>query len=317
MLTKNDEIVLKNRGISAQQIDDQLKAFENGFPYLDIKSAAEVGKGIAKLDENEIQLVLKEWENYLLTDAAIIKFVPASGAASRMFKDLFEFLDGESVEPDNAFIKKFFSEIDNFAFYNDLDNECLKNENQSISALINNKNYKAVVANLLLEKGLNYGSLPKGLLKFHKYAEGNRTPMQEHLVEGALYASNKSKNVNIHFTVSKEHRSLFEKHLSDSVSAFENKFEVKYKVGFSEQKPSTDTIAADENNQPFRDKDQLVFRPGGHGALIENLNDLDGDIIFVKNIDNVVPDSLKGETVTYKKVIAGLLVSIQKQCFSY
>ncbi|MDD3320731.1 MAG: DUF4301 family protein [Paludibacter sp.] len=317
MLTKKDEIVLEKRGISAQQIDDQLKSFENEFPYLKIKSAAEVGRGIVKLDENEVQSVLRDWESYLQTDASILKFVPASGAASRMFKDLFEFLDGESEEPENAFMMRFFSEIQNFAFYSDLNEVCLKNDHLYIPELIKNKRNKAIVANLLLDKGLNYGSLPKGLLKFHKYADGNRTPMQEHLVEGALYAANKSKKVNIHFTVSKEHRLLFEKHLSESLSDFEKKFSVKYQVGFSEQKPSTDTIAADENNQPFRDKDQLVFRPGGHGALIENLNDLDGDIIFVKNIDNVVPDSLKSETVNYKKIIAGLLVGIQQQCFAY
>jgi len=141
--------------------------------------------------------------------------------------------------------------------------------------------------------------------------------MQEHLVEGALYASNKSNLVNIHFTVSNEHRALFEKHLNQSLTDFEVKFGVKYNVSFSEQKPSTDTVAADENNEPFRDKGELVFRPGGHGALIENLNDLNGDIIFIKNIDNVVPDSLKEITVTYKKVIAGILVQLQKQCFVY
>jgi glycerol-3-phosphate responsive antiterminator len=136
-------------------------------------------------------------------------------------------------------------------------------------------------------------------------------------VEGALYASNKSNLVNIHFTVSKEHRTMFEKHLNESLSSFESKFGIKYNVSFSEQKPSTDTIAADENNQPFRDKGELVFRPGGHGALIANLNDLNGDIIFIKNIDNVVPDSLKEATVTYKKVIAGILVQLQKQAFAY
>ncbi len=317
MLTKNDELVLKSRGITPDQIEGQLKSFEQGFPYLEIKSAAGVGNGIVRMDDSEVSTVLSEWEDYLQTNAEIIKFVPASGAASRMFKDLFEFVDGESDEPQNAFMKKFFEEIEKFAFYDDLNNVCKANENKSISELIETKNYKAVVKNLLLASGLNYGSLPKGLLKFHKYADGSRTPMQEHLVEGALYASNKSGNVNIHFTVSKEHRFLFEKHLQESVDYFEKKFSVKYKVGFSEQKPSTDTIAADENNQPFRDKDQLVFRPGGHGALIENLNDLNGDVIFVKNIDNVVPDSLKAETVKYKKIIAGLLVGVQKQCFAF
>jgi len=261
--------------------------------------------------------ILKIWDEYLTTDASILKFVPASGAASRMFKDLFEFLESDKNEPGNKFEEKFFGEIRKFAFYEELNAVCIKNEGKSIDELIAAKQNKSIVANLLSDKGLNYGALPKGLLRFHSYSTEKRTPTQEHLVEGALYASNKSNVVNIHFTVSKEHRALFEKHLNESLSSFETKFGVKYNVSFSEQKPSTDTIAADENNEPFRDKGELVFRPGGHGALIENLNDLNGDIIFIKNIDNVVPDSLKPETVTYKKVIAGLLVQLQKQSFTY
>lgn len=317
MLTPNDEPILLSRGISASQIQDQLNAFVTGFPYLEIRSAAEPGKGIVQIADTDLPAILAEWDNYLQTEADILKFVPASGAASRMFKDLFEFLEGASNEPTSKFEIKFFDEIRQFAFFEELNDVCQKNEGKSIEQLTATGDYKAVVANLLLEKGLNYGALPKGLLRFHSYADGKRTPMQEHLVEGALYANNKLNVVNIHFTVSKEHRSLFEKHLGESLAAFEAKFGVQYKVSFSEQKPSTDTIAADADNHPFRDKGELVFRPGGHGALIANLNDLNGDVIFIKNIDNVVPDSLKADTVTYKKVIAGLLVKLQKQAFAY
>jgi len=317
MLNPTDETILQSRGISTSQIEEQLNAFVTGFPYLEIRSAAEPGKGIIQLTEKEVSETLTHWENYLLTDATILKFVPASGAASRMFKDLFEFLEGERTEPGNKFEVRFFDEIRKFAFFEELNAVCIKNNGKSIDELMASSQHKAIVANLLLENGLNYGSLPKGLLRFHSYPAEKRTPMQEHLVEGALYASNKSSQVNIHFTVSKEHRLLFEKHLNESVSGFEAKFGVKYNVSFSEQKPSTDTIAADENNEPFRDKGELVFRPGGHGALIENLNDLNGNVIFIKNIDNVVPDSLKDSTVTYKKVIAGILVKLQNQSFSY
>ena len=317
MLNTSDKTILQNRGISIPQIEEQLKSFATGFPFLEIRGAAEPGKGITQISEDELQATLNAWEEYLKSQATIIKFVPASGAASRMFKDLFEFLDSDKNEPVNAFEHKFFDEIEKFAFYEDLNETCKQNNKLSISELIASKQYKPVASNLLLNNGLNYGALPKGLLKFHSYPAQKRTPMQEHLVEGALYAKNKSNTVNIHFTVSKEHRALFEKHLNESVSIFEKHFGVTYKVSFSEQKPSTDTIAADENNQPFRDKDNLVFRPGGHGALIENLNDLDGDIIFIKNIDNVVPDSLKQTTVTYKKVIAGILINLQQQSFAY
>jgi hypothetical protein len=316
MLTSSDEIILQKRGISNQQIEDQLKSFVTGFPYLEIRSAAEPGNGIVCVTETEIPTFIEQWEQYLQKGTNIIKFVPASGAASRMFKDLFEFLEGQNNEPKNAFENKFFDEINNFAFYNDLNEACLKNNGKNIETLVSEKQYKPIVENLLSDKGLNYGLLPKGLLKFHSYADEKRTPTQEHLVEGALYANADGK-VNIHFTVSKEHRSLFEKHLNESLTQYEKNYAVQYNVSFSEQKPSTDTIAADADNQPFRDKGELLFRPGGHGALIENLNDLQGDVVFIKNIDNVVPDAMKDITVTYKKLIAGILVNLQTQAFSY
>ena len=181
-----------------------------------------------------------------------------------------------------------------------------------------NINYKAVVSNLLESAGLNYGALPKGLLKFHRYADGVRTPLEEHLVEGALYAAGKSGEVNVHFTVSTQHRALFEKLVAAKAAEYEAKYGTTYHISFSEQKPSTDTVAADMENKPFRDEDgKVLFRPGGHGALIENLNDLDADIVFIKNIDNVVPDRLKADTVTYKKLLAGVLVTLQKQAFEY
>jgi len=316
MLSPTDEIILKKKGISYDKIKEQLNAFATGFPYLEIRSAAEPGKGILQVKADEITAILNQWEEYLQSDATIVKFVPASGAASRMFKDLFEFLESERIEPTTVFEKKFFSEIKKFAFYEELNEICQKNNGKSINKLIENKQFKPIVENLLTDKGLNYGSLPKGLLKFHSYPTEKRTPMQEHLVEGALYAAASGK-VNIHFTISNEHCALFKKHLNETIAAYENKYRIRYNVSFSEQKQSTDTIAADENNQPFRDKGELVFRPGGHGALIENLNDLNSDIVFIKNIDNVVPDSLKDSTVTYKKVIAGMLVNLQKQCFAY
>jgi hypothetical protein len=156
------------------------------------------------------------------------------------------------------------------------------------------------------------------LLKFHRYEDGARTPLEEHLVEGALYAAGKDGSVNVHFTVSPEHRALFEKLVEEKVAVYEGKFGVKYNVSFSEQKSSTDTVAATIDNEPFRNEDgTILFRPGGHGALIENLNDLDADIVFIKNIDNVVPDRLKGDTVTYKKLIAGVLATLQHKVFEY
>ncbi len=317
MITPQDKDLLVKKGISEEQIAEQLACFEKGFPYLKLYAAASVEQGILVPDADEQKKYLDAWEAYTQTDKVVVKFVPASGAASRMFKNLFEFLSAEYDIPQTAFEKTFFEKIEKFAFYDDLNEACLKNTGKNISNLIENGDYKAVVSALLESAGLNYGALPKGLLKFHKYEEGNRTPVEEHLVEGALYAANKNGKVNIHFTVSPEHRALFEALVNEKASIYAKKYGVEYNVNFSEQKPSTDTVAADMDNKPFRDNGKLLFRPGGHGALIQNLNDLDADVIFIKNIDNVVPDKLKGETVLYKKLIAGVLVSLQQQAFAY
>jgi len=317
MLQPSDYSVLKQKGISETQVMDQLHAFANGFPMLKIMSPANPSLGILQCTPDELTAYLNYWDAYLEKDKTIIKFVPASGAASRMFKDLFEFLDGDSEIPVKKAEKDFFEKIANFAFYDALSVVCLTVEGKDIPTLMQEQRYKVIVDLLLNDKGLNYGSLPKGLLLFHSYADENRTPVQEHLAEGALYAMNKDKVVNIHFTVSGEHRKLFELHVDEIMMDYASKFFSTFQLTFSEQKSSTDTIAADENNLPFRDKGELLFRPGGHGALIENLNDLDADVIFIKNIDNVVPDTLKEPTIIYKKMIAGLLVKLQQETFDY
>lgn len=319
MLTHEDKELLAKKGILEEKIAEQLACFEKGFPFLKLSAAASVENGgIMKADEKECEQYLAAWDAYKADDKKIVKFVPASGAASRMFKNMFEFLGAEYDKPTTDFEKKFFDHIHDFAFYNDLNAACLDNTGKNINALLSEHNYKAVVSNLLESAGLNYGALPKGLLKFHRYADGVRTPLEEHLVEGALYAAGKTGEVNVHFTVSTEHRALFEKLVAAKAAEYEAKYGTTYHISFSEQKPSTDTVAADMENKPFRDKDgKLLFRPGGHGALIENLNDLDADIVFIKNIDNVVPDRLKADTVTYKKLLAGVLVTLQKQAFEY
>ena len=318
MLTHEDKELLAKKGISEQQIAEQLACFEKGFPYLKLAGAASVeNRGIMIADADEQKKYLAAWDAYKDTDKKVVKFVPASGAASRMFKNLFEFLGADYSVPTTDFEKKFFDHIHSFAFYNDLNAACLDNTGKNIDALVAEHNYKAVVSNLLEGAGLNYGALPKGLLKFHRYANGVRTPLEEHLVEGALYAAGKTGQVNVHFTVSTEHKALFSQLVEEKVAEYAKKYGVSFNVSFSEQKPSTDTLAADMENKPFRDNGKLVFRPGGHGALIENLNDLDADIVFIKNIDNVVPDRLKGDTVTYKKLLAGVLVTLQQQVFQY
>lgn len=317
MLSKDDLKQIAEKGMTEEQINTQLEEFKTGFPFLKLEAAASVGRGIMSLTPDERSEREATWQRYKESGHKIVKFVPASGAASRMFKDMFAFLDADYETPTTAAEKAFFDEIERFAFYDELDAVCLKNEGKGIRALIADGKYKAVAANMLEEKGLDYGRLPKGLLSFHKYQDGVRTPMEEHLVESALYAA-ADNEAFVHFTVSHEHMALFKQKVADKQHLYEKKYGLAYHVTFSEQKPSTDTVAANTDNTPFRTDDgRLLFRPGGHGALIENLNDIDADVIFIKNIDNVVPDKLKGDTVEYKQVIAGVLVELQEKVFEY
>lgn len=318
MLNAKDLSQIAERGISEEKINEQLACFEKGFPYLEIESSASVEKGIMAIPQEKQKEYLLAWDAYLTKNKRILKFVPASGAASRMFKNLFSFLTAEYNIPTTDFEKKFFADIKNFAFYAALNKKCEQNTGKDITALMACKEYKQIVSNLLEKHGLNYGNLPKGLLLFHTYPDIFRTAMEEHLAEGAMYAKNNLGEVNIHFTVSPEHKALFEELVKEKVNSYEDKFSVTYDLSFSVQKPSTDTIAVNIDNTPFRDKEgKLFFRPGGHGALIENLNDINADVVFIKNIDNVVPDSFKSATIIYKKLIAGVLVSLQERIFNY
>lgn len=316
-VTEEDRKILVQKGITEEMLAKQLQSFTDGFPFLDIIAPASIEKGIKVVSQAEEGKFIGAWKDYLSQDKKVVKFVPASGAASRMFKDLFSFVEASYDIPTSDFEKYFFENLNKFAFYADLDAACIKNEGAGIADLINKGEYKKIVENLLIEKGLNYGNLPKGLLKFHKYNEDTRTPVQEHLKEGYLYAKNNKGEVNIHFTVSPEHRSMFESLVSDKAPLMGTELGVKYSVSFSEQKSSTDTVAADSNNEPFKEDGKMLFRPGGHGALIENLNDLDADVVFVKNIDNVVLDKYKTTEVNYKQILAGVLVETQKQIFEY
>lgn len=317
MISAKDKEQLAQKGISEEKLNEQLNCFKTGFPYLKLYAAASVEEGILKLTEEEQQAFAEAWD-----EAAkllhIVKFVPASGAASRMFKDLFSFSEASYDVPTTDFEKTFFNNLEHYAFFCALDAQCKTLHNKGCKELLKEGEYKKIVNALLQKEGLNYGQLPKGLLLFHRYEDSVRTPAEEHLVEGALYAKEDDGTVNVHFTVSPEHRSLFEAHIQESVPALEEKFGVKYNISFSEQKSSTDTVAATPDNEPFRQDDgSLLFRPAGHGALIENLNDIAADILFIKNIDNVVPDRLKPETVHNKKLLAGVLVSLQKKTFKY
>lgn len=315
MLTEKDTTILNEKNIGKELIEEQLSFFRKGFPFLEIVASASVEKGIKQIDDaGKYQ---KIWQKYCSENKTVTKFVPASGAASRMFKSLFEFLDSNAKNPETSSVKTFFDKLRLFAFYDELNKKCKDNTGLSLEELLSEQDYKRIVSQLLQADGLNYGNLPKGLLKFHRYGDEVRTPIEEHLTEGSLYANSKGE-VNIHFTVSPNHRQLFERLVEAKTDMYEKRSGVKYNISFSEQKPKTDTIAVDMDNNPFREENgDLVFRPGGHGALIENLNDLDSDIIFIKNIDNVVNDSHRAIDVKYKMILAGVLVEVQQKIFEY
>ncbi len=322
MFTNKDIEQISARGSSLQQIENQLTHFRKGFPFLKVLRPATIGDGIIRLEEEKVSAAVKQFTQKVQQGLKPAKFVPASGAASRMFQSLFSFAEvADSNEKAAALlledryknVAQFFRQLKDFAFYRKL-SEALGGQLTDNGQL----RYCEIIDYLLSDKGLNYGFLPKGLLDFHQYMEGPRSPVEEHMIEGALYGSDNQGNVMLHFTVSPEHLDPFTKKIAEAAPALEIKYGVKYNISFSEQKPFTDTIAVDPDNNPFRLSDgSLFFRPAGHGALLDNLNEIDGDILFVKNIDNVVPDRLKEETVRFKMALALLLSEYQERIFGY
>ncbi|MEM6805107.1 MAG: DUF4301 family protein [Bacteroidota bacterium] len=323
MFTDADLRQIEERGSNLAEIKTQVENFKQGFPFLRVVKAATIGNGIIRLSEKGIAPYITKYEDEL-SQKKVVKFVPASGAASRMFKALFAFANTykenngvkEALEEKgNEALKSFFGKIDDFAFAKDLASQF---QSESLENLIQGGKHVSILQKLLTEEGLNYGSLPKGLLKFHRYGDKSRTPVEEHLVEAANYGAAKGGSAFLHFTVSPEHLPKFEALIAEVKAAYEDHFNVHFDISYSIQKPSTDTIAVDMENQPFREEGgDILFRPGGHGALIENLNEIDADIVFIKNVDNVVPDLIKTQTFFYKKALAGVLLNYQKRIFTY
>lgn len=309
-------------GLTPEDVEKQIENFRNGFPKTHLIDAATVDNGgIVRMSDKEINRYADSYEK-LSQGKKILKFVPASGAATRMFKDLYAFSStyfgvANNFEKEFPSVKEFLQNIRRFAFFEDLQ-ACMKKSDLDFGDYMDRGDFTTIINYLLKEQYLGYGSLPKGLLKFHRYGEISRTPLEEHIVEGANYACSSDNVVRLHFTVSPEHKALFKKKIAEVKRFYESNLNITLNISFSEQKHYTDTIAVDEYNEPIRDDNgRLVFRPAGHGALIENLNECRADIIFIKNIDNVVPDWMKHTTIIYKKVIAGLLLELQQQNFAY
>lgn len=314
---------IKAYGLSVDEVEDQIINFIKGFPYVKLHQSVSKGNGLLDMSKAEIDNTIRYYEENK-TKHSILKFVPSSGAATRMFKDLMEFSGLYMGMPYNMknfpSAHKTLDNIESFAFYEELES-IINASGITLEEHMVSGNYTTVVNYILTEIGLNYGKLPKALIAFHRYPEAEerkvRYAIEEHLVEGANYAREESSQVNIHFTVSPEHKEAVMELVSKVQPYYEEVFGVKYLINYSLQKKETDTIAVNPDNTIAYDKDdKLIFRPSGHGALIENLNDIKGDIIFIKNIDNVAHDKLKPYTYKYKKLIAGTLIKVQEEVFS-
>lgn len=316
-LSVNDRKILEDKGISEEKLREELEMISNGFPFLGIEAPATVGNGISVLTDDLVETSINIWDDFLKAGGKVVKMVPASGAASRMFKDVFAFLNGKKDKPDTDFIKTFFEKIEDFAFFPLLNARCMALYEKSVDSLIKEKRYKDVVKALLETEGMNYGKLPKALLEFHKITGSSRAALEEHLAEAAQYASGDDKVARVHFTVSEDHLPLVKAKVEAVKGIMSHKYGVDYDISFSLQKPSTDTVAANMDGTPYRENGTLFFRPGGHGALIENLNDLQSEIVFIKNIDNVVPDELRDSTIRYKKILGGILVGVRQKIYEY
>lgn len=307
---------LKERGISREAVEAQLERFRKGFPYLEIESASSIDDGILIADDELAEDAETRWAQFLGDGGDVLKFVPASGAASRMFKAMFAFVNGsdETAAPGTP-AAQIIDSLDRLPFKAELDAACRRLYGKGAQELRDAGRHKDIIAAMVSPEGMNYGALPKAVLTFHAYPDGTtRTALEEQLAEGAQYAAGRSGTVRLHFTVSADHVGLFKAKLAEAVPAMEKRFGVKYDISLSVQKPSTDTIAATPDNEPFRDAEgRLVFRPGGHGALIENLSDIDATVVFIKNIDNVVADSHRGDTVKFKRILGGILLLVHDE----
>lgn len=301
MFTEKDLQQIAAHGLTQEAVEVQIENFRRGFPYLKIVRAASPSDGVTVLSVEEADAAVARYEQEKEA-LAVVKFVPASGAATRMFKELFSFVNEDKR---GGGIDKLIQNIEKFAFWPEL------------KAILKEGADDKEIVSAIVKEGLNYGAKPKGLVTFHAYEDGARKAVEEHLAEGAAYATTKGV-ARIHFTVSPEHMEGFKSLLEEKLPYYENRYGIRYDISFSVQKPSTDTIAVNPDNTPFRqDNGELLFRPAGHGALIENLNDIDADIVFIKNIDNVTTDSRRGDTTRCKKMLAGLLIELQERSFEY
>ncbi|AJR02667.1 hypothetical protein AW14_02400 [Siansivirga zeaxanthinifaciens CC-SAMT-1] len=322
VFTDKDLNQIKNHGLTLEKVNAQIELIKSGMTYSKLKSAATTGNGILKFDKDQQQNYIDFFEAHR-NQLEIVKFVPASGAATRMFKFLFQFLKEYNVNADfdtyldkNMEMAVFVKGLKAFPFYEKLESKLIE-QIPDYKKLPLNEQCLHLVKTMLNATALNYSFYPKGLLPFHKYDTEVSTAFQEHLLEATLYASSNNK-AHLHFTVSEAHQSLFVEELNKIKATLESQTNTTFNVSFSFQSKSTDAITITSNDALYRNDDgSLLFRPSGHGALIENLNALNYDLIFIKNIDNIVVFEQNKQVSKYKKMLAGILLKIQNQAFKY
>ncbi len=323
--SKSDIAQITQKGLTVDKVKAQIAVFKKGIPFVNLKEAATINNGVLNLSENE----KVHYSNYFESQCnaiSIIKFVPASGAATRMFKALFAFLKDYNPEEEsiNSYINRtknnelsvFLIGLEKLPFFEEVVSKIHKLI-PDFNELSQDQRRLAFVETMLDDDKLNFAQYPKGLIPFHRYKDYVSTAFEEHLFEAALYAASNNE-ANLHFTISERHNHKFDEEFKYIEEDVEERTKTKFNISFSYQKHLTDTISVTPKNEPFRDDDgSLVFRPSGHGALLENLNELKADIIFIKNIDNVVVNKYKVDVSQYKKILAGVLLEVQNQVFEY
>ena len=322
---ENDISQIREKGITPEKVQEQIEIFKRGNEAVNIIEAATVRNGILQLSEEEKQRLIALYDSKR-EGLDILNFIPASGAATRMFKSLYKFVQDYNPQEEDVDdyverqndpkLESFFARMKDLPFYDEVQNQ-IHHYHPKFDELTENKQQLILVRTMLEEEGLNLGEQPKGLVPFHKYDESSATSFEEHLREAVDYAASKDK-VRIHFTVSEEHREKFEAEARRIRTDLEKETGVTYHISYSYQDPKTDTLAVTRENEPFRDENgNMFFRPGGHGALINNLNQQDADLIFIKNIDNVVIPKNRQTLAENKKILAGKLLELQEKTFGY
>lgn len=323
--SSKDVSQIEEKGLKLEEVERQISIFKRGNIVVNVLEAATVKNGIDLYSDEEMEGFIEFYEarrNRL----DLLKFVPASGAATRMFKVFYRFLDEydpgeETVESfverkNDSKLEQFFLSMKTLPFYNLVKKKILEN-NSDYDELSEDQQQQIFVEAMLLEKGIDLGNYPKGLVPFHDYKDHVATAFEEHLTEAADYATSNGV-AKLHFTVGREHHQKFEEELERIRQRVERENKVRFEVSFSYQDPKSDTLAVDPSNEPFRDDDgNLFFRPGGHGALLQNLNDQNADLIFIKNIDNVVIPKYREVVARNKRTLAGKLLQLQERTFRY